>query len=459
MDLKSVWKSVLAEMEIGLSRVNFETWIKPTKLIDLRFQEGERVVAEVGVPSGFYQQMLRQRYQRQIEEIIAKNIQQPVRVVFKVEQQPAEESVVKEERPLFALAQNDPDNRTDKSRRGFLNPRLTFETFVVGSSNNLAHAAALGVVENPGRKYNPLFIYGGVGLGKTHLMHAIGHALLDRYPDFKILYISAETFVNDLIMSLRSKQTTSFKKRYRSCDVLLVDDIQFISGKESTQEEFFHTFNELYMAEKQIILTSDRPPNEIPRIEERLSSRFMGGLTVDVQPPDFEMRVGILQQKAKEMGVVIEQGVLEIVADKVTSNVRELEGVFRKIIAAAELKGEELSTQLVEEFFGQEGRRESGNQRKRVRPTSIIAKTARYFDLPSSEVRGKSRKAPIVHARHIAMYILKTDLRLPLERIGDLFGGRDHTTVMHGIEKIKLLATKNRVVEEEIKNIREIVWG
>ena len=459
MQPQSVWKSVVAELEINLSRANFETWIRPISLNRLEVS-GEKYLAEIVVPSGFYRQMMEQRYEQQIREIMERIVKGVVEISFKVGENktPKPSQSIKEERPLFETARNAPDDKKDRSRRGFLNPRLTFETFVVGSSNNLAHAAALGVVENPGRKYNPLFIYGGVGLGKTHLMHAIGHALLDKYPDFTILYISAETFINDLIKSLRSKRTTAFKKRYRSCDVLLVDDIQFISGKESTQEEFFHTFNELYMAEKQIILTSDRPPNEIPRIEERLSSRFMGGLTVDVQAPDLEMRVGILQQKAKELGQTISSDALEIIAEQVTSNVRELEGTFRKIIAMADLKKMQITPELVSNFFsGQSNKNEE--VRRKIRPTSVIAKTAKYFNLPTSEVRGKSRKAPIVHARHIAMYLLKTKLKLPLEGIGELFGGRDHTTVMHGVDKIAVLVSQDSRIKQEVDEVCGLIWG
>ncbi len=461
MEVNSVWKSALAELELSLSRANFETWIKPTKLIELK-SNGSNLLAQLQVPSGFYQQMLSQRYVGQIQNVLEKRLGKHVEIVFTVSQSQSleEDKITKssqnsEEQPLFAMAQNSSNNSLDRSRRGFLNPRLTFDTFVVGSSNNFAHAAALGVVQNPGRKYNPLFIYGGVGLGKTHLMHAIGHALLDKYPDFKILYISTETFVNDLISSLKSKKTTAFKKRYRSCDVLLVDDIQFISGKESTQEEFFHTFNELYMAEKQIILTSDRPPEEIPRVEERLTSRFLGGLTVDIQPPDFEMRVGILQQKVKEIGVEAEAEALEIIAEKVSKNVRELEGELKKVLALAEMRGMSLNKEIVEAHFGTKKQK---RERKRVRPTSVIARTAKYFELSSSDVRGKSRKAPIVHARHMAMYILKSELNLSLERIGELFGGRDHTTVMHGVDKIKTLINKDNKTADEYREICGLIW-
>lgn len=454
MDPKEIWSSVVAELEVALSNVNFSTWIKPLKLDSLAEVDG-RYIATIFVPSGFHQQIIEQRYYGKIQASLKKLVGDQVELSLQVSQDDTSQAV--SETPLFATAQNPPasSSSSDRANRGFLNPRLTFDSFVVGSSNNFAHAAAQGVINNPGRKYNPLFIYGGVGLGKTHLMHAIGHALLDKYPDYTILYIPAETFANELISSLQSKRTSSFKKRYRSCDVLLVDDIQFISGKEFTQEEFFHTFNELYMAESQIILTSDRPPQEIPRVEERLSSRFMGGLTVDIQPPDYEMRVGILQQKMSEMGVEMSPKALELVADNVSTNVRELEGIFRRIVALAESQNQAVDVGLVSEFFGIEKQRKS----KRVRPTSIIAKTANYYDYKSSDLKGKSRKAPIAMARHIAMYLMKTELDSPYERIGELFGGRDHTTAMHGVEKVGGIVRSNPQMRTEVSEIKDLIFS
>lgn len=454
MDPQGVWENVLAELELSLSKANFSTWIKPVSLVDLN-EEGKKKIAKVRVPSGFHQKIIEERYWGNISKVLRKNLGEDVELEFEISatEKAEDEKKEKSKGPLFATAKN--KSKEDKADRGFLNPRLTFDTFVVGSSNNFAHAAAQGVISNPGKKYNPLFIYGGVGLGKTHLMHAIGHALLDRYPEYEILYIPTETFASELISSLQSKKTSSFKKRYRSCDVLLVDDIQFISGKEFTQEEFFHTFNELYMNQKQIILTSDRPPQEIPKVEERLSSRFMGGLTVDIQEPDYEMRIMILRQKMGEMGEEVENQALELIAENVQSNVRELEGVFRRIIAKAGAQGREVDEELVSEFFGVEKKRKS----KKVRPASVIAKTAKYFEFKSSDLKSKSRKAPIANARHIAMYILKTELDPSYEKIGGMFGGRDHTTVMHGVEKISAAKRKDSQIRRDISEIKNLIFS
>lgn len=332
------------------------------------------------------------------------------------------------EPPLFAA------HETLRQAQGKhnLNPRLTFETFVVGSSNNFAYAAAQGVAKSPGTRHNPLFIYGGVGLGKTHLMHAIGHAIYAEHPDWEIMYLSAETFGSDLIASLQNKKIGAFKKKYRAPNVLLIDDIQFIAGKEYTQEEFFHTFNELYMSQRQIVLTSDRPPQEISKIEERLSSRFMGGVMVDIQLPDFETRVAILNEKCQSLGVALPPESIAMIAERSATNIRELEGVLQGMLAKAAPAGGDISPDLVREFFGAEKERRT----RRVRPNKIISKTAQYYDFKAGEITGKSRKAPLVAARHMAMYLLYTELDVPYEQIGRLFEGRDHTTVMHAVEKI-----------------------
>ena len=310
---------------------------------------------------------------------------------------------------------------------------MTFESYVVGGSNNFAYAAAQGAAKSPGTRYNPLFIYGGVGLGKTHLMQATGHAIYKDHPDWNIMYISAETFGSDLIASLQNKKTAAFKKKYRAPNVLLVDDIQFIAGKEYIQEKFFHTFNELYMSQRQVILTSDHPPQEISKLEERLSSRFMGGLMVDVQSPDFETRVAILTQKCEALKISIPSEAISLIAERTTTNIRELEGALQGIYAKALPSGGEITSDIVREYFGAEKERRS----QRIRPNSIINKTAQYFMFKPTELTGESRKAPLATARHTAMYLLYKELTIPYEQVGRLFGGRDHTTIMHAVEKIE----------------------
>lgn len=460
METEAIWKSTLAELELTISTVNFSTWVKHLKLESLKELGDERMLATLSCPSGFHQRIVEQRYYGQIQQILEKLTEKKCEIGFELEKASTKSERVVPPAPLFQdqervnYAQRGEVKKTPQAVGG-LNPKLTFDNFVVGSSNNFAHAAAQGVIKSPGRKYNPLFIYGGVGVGKTHLMHAIGHEILKQNPDFTILYISAETFANELISSLQSKKTASFKRKYRSCDLLLIDDIQFISGKEFTQEEFFHTFNELYMSERQIILSSDRPPEEIPKIEERLSSRFMGGLTVDVQAPDYEMRVAILNQKAAEMGVEAEAQAVGIIAERVASNARELEGTFKRVAAMAAAKNTHITEEFASEFFGVE----RSVKRERVRPKAVIAKTAKYFSYSSSDLTGKSRKAPVAMARHVAMYLLRKELEVPFEKIGELFGNRDHTTIMHGVDKIMTAFDADKKTREDVRQIKNLIFS
>lgn len=427
MDTQSIWKAVLADLELSISSVNFSTWVKPLSLVSLE-NVGEKKLATISCPAAYHQQMLETRYQAQIQKSLERITDSTIEIattVGKTHVSPLPST----EAPLFDSPGESPIEGSGKHN---LNPRLTFDTYVVGSSNNFAYAAAQGASKSPGTRYNPLFIYGGVGLGKTHLMHAVGHVIYKDHPNWDIMYISAETFGSDLIASLQSKKTAQFKKKYRAPNVLLIDDVQFIAGKEYIQEEFFHTFNELYMSQRQIILTSDRPPQEISKLEERLSSRFMGGLMVDVQTPDFETRMAILTQKCESLGVTVPGDALSLVAERAITNIRELEGTLQGILSKAMADRTDVTSDLVREFFGAEKERRT----QRVRPSTIISKTAQYFSYKPSDLTGSSRKAPLATARHTAMYVLYTDMNIPYEQIGMLFGGRDHTTVMHAVEKI-----------------------
>lgn len=427
MDIESTWKAVVAELELSLSPAYFSTWIKPLSLASLEKTGETELLATILCPSAYHEQSIKSRYQDQIKRCLDRVTQKSVSVAYVLGKDTTPNTKTETPSPLFAT----PAYERPKGKHN-LNPRLTFESYVVGSSNNFAYAAAQGVAKSPGTRYNPLFIYGGVGLGKTHLMHAIGHVIAQDHPDWDIMYISAETFGSDLIASLQNKKTAAFKKKYRSPNVLLIDDIQFIAGKEYTQEEFFHTFNELYMSERQIVLTSDRPPQEIPKIEERLSSRFMGGLMVDIQMPDFETRVAILTQKCETLGISISPDAIALMAEHTTTNVRELEGLLQGILTKSLPGGGEITSEMVRDFFGVQSERRV----QRVRPSSVISKTAQYFDYKPADLLGESRKAPLISARHTAMYLLYTDFGLPYEQIGRLFGGRDHTTVMHAVSKV-----------------------
>lgn len=427
MDIISTWKAVLAELELSISPVYFSTWIKPLSITSLEKLTDTSQLVTILCPSSYHQGMIASRYQSQIQRSLERISTLKTELAYIIGKDPSSRSV-ETLSPLFDEPK--PISRGEGSNN--LNPRLTFETYVVGGSNNFAYAAAQGAAKSPGTRYNPLFIYGGVGLGKTHLMQAVGHAIYAEHPDWNIMYISAETFGSDLIASLQNKRTPAFKKKYRAPNVLLVDDIQFIAGKEYIQEEFFHTFNELYMSQRQVILTSDQPPQQIAKLEERLSSRFMGGLMVDVQSPDFETRVAILTQKCEALQISIPSEAISLIAERTTTNIRELEGTLQGIYTKAVPSGGEITSDIVRAYFGAEHERRT----QRIRPSSVIAKTAQYFSFKPTELTGDSRKAPLIEARHTAMYLLYKDLNLPYEQVGRLFGGRDHTTIIHAVEKI-----------------------
>ena len=447
MDIISIWKAVLADLEMSVSSVYFPTWIKPLSIASLEKISDKSQLATILCPSAYHQTMVAQRYQGQIRRSLERICEIDTQLAYIVGKDPATSSI-QAPSPLF----EEPRKLVQGEGHHNLNPRLTFETFVVGGSNNFAYAAAQGAAKIPGTRHNPLFIYGWVGLGKTHLMQAVGHAIYANHPDWNIMYISAETFGSDLIASLQTKKTPAFKKKYRAPNVFLVDDIQFIAGKEYIQEEFFHTFNELYLSQRQIVLTSDRPPQEISKLEERLSSRFMGGLMVDVQSPDFETRVAILTQNCEALKLVIPSEAISLIAERTTTNIRELEGALQGILTKALPSGGEITSEIVREYFGAEKERRTA----RIRPNSVIAKTAQYFAFKPSELTGESRKAPLIAARHTAMYLMYKVLGLPFEQVGRLFGGRDHTTVIHAVEKI---TEKIKTDPEMAKIIADIKHG
>lgn len=331
-----------------------------------------------------------------------------------------------------------------------LDPRYSFDSFVIGGSNRFAHAAALSVAETPSKSYNPLFIHGAAGLGKTHLLHAIGHYVKENYPERYVRYVSTETFLNEFVDAIRTNSTQSFKKRYRECDVLLVDDVQFIENRESLQEEFFHTFNSLYGASKQIVLTSDRPPKAIATLEDRLRSRFLSGLITDVQPPEIETRLAILKKKADENGYHVPGNVLEFIAESVKDNIRELEGALTRICAFSRLYGTSLDISMAKEVLADII---SSQQEYEINASTILNTTASMYGLSVDDLKGTSRKRPVVIARQVAMYVIRelTDLSYPA--IGKTFGDKDHTTVMHSVEKIELLMGSDREVYNQVSEI------
>jgi chromosomal replication initiator protein len=349
--------------------------------------------------------------------------------------------------PPAASTTGDATRRYDSAP---LNPRYMFESFVIGTSNRFAHAAAQRVAETPGRAYNPLFIYGGVGLGKTHLLHAIGHYVRTHYPDRNVRYVSTETFTNEFIEAIRTGSQTAFKRRFRDCDVLLVDDIQFIATAERTQEEFFHTFNSLYESNRQIVITSDRQPNEIPTLEDRLRTRFAMGLVTDVQPPDLETRVAILRRKAGTERVPVPDEVATAIASRITDNIRELEGALNRIIAHASLDQEPISVALAERVLATIL---SGSEARQITPQVILEATAKMFGFTVEELGSKSRRRPLVQARQMAMYVFRqlTDYSYPA--IAREFGGRDHTTVIHAVDKITKLMKEKRNIFDQVTEL------
>lgn len=420
-NLSQIWQKTLDILETQLTKPSFETWLKSTEMIDL-----SNNVATICVANEFAKDWLESRYLGLIKTTLRNILDENVQVNFIIPEMI--ESIKPQTLPTYSNEKNNEETNPTQ-----LNPKYTFDTFVIGNSNRFAHAASLAVAEAPAKAYNPLFIYGGVGLGKTHLMHAIGHYVLDQNPSSKVLYVSSEKFTNELINSIRDDQTVDFRNRYRNIDILLIDDIQFLAGKEATQEEFFHTFNALHEANKQIIISSDRPPKEIPTLEDRLRSRFEWGLITDMQPPDLETRIAILRKKAILEDLEVPNEVMVYIADKIHSNIRELEGALIRVVAYSSLTGNDFTIDLAAEALKDIL---PANKPRQISINLIQQIVAEYFNIPLSDFKAKKRTKAVAFPRQIAMYLSRqlTDCSLP--KIGEEFGGRDHTTVIHAQEKI-----------------------
>ncbi len=430
-ELLVLWNKTLDIIKSEITAVGYNTWIKTIKPIEL---SGNSIV--LGVPNEFNQNIIVGRYLPLLTNAL-----------FAVSSKEYDIDVIilnnKKQKDTFSKdAQNIEINQEDNNHSNLI-PKYTFDTFVVGNSNRFAHAASLAVAESPAKAYNPLFLYGGVGLGKTHLMHAIGHYILEQNPSSKVVYVSSEKFTNELINAIKDDKNVEFRNKYRSIDVLLVDDIQFIGGKESTQEEFFHTFNALHEANKQIILTSDRPPKEINPLEERLRSRFEWGLIGDIQSPDLETRTAILKKKAQSENLEVPDDILIYIANRIKSNIRELEGALNRIIAFSALVEQEITQDLADEALKDFL---SSNRNRTITAKLIQETVAKYFNIKTEDLKSKRRTKNITYPRQIAMYLTRDLTELSLPKIGDDFGGRDHTTVLHAIGKI----------DEELKNDNEL---
>ena len=414
------WEAILSIIELETSSVSFNTWFKETDLLSI-----DDNTLTISVKNEFTKEILNTRYLELIRNSALQVLNKECNIKFIL---PSEQTATENKAYKRALESQDPLNNPSN-----LNPRYVFDSFVVGNSNRMAHAAALAVSEAPARAYNPLFLYGGVGLGKTHLMHSIAHYILQQNPSSKIIYASSEKFTNELINSIRDDKNESFRNKYRNIDVLLIDDIQFITGKERTQEEFFHTFNALYEADKQIIISSDRPPKEIETLEERLRSRFEWGLIADIQTPDLETRIAILRKKAEIESLSVPEDVLLFIAKTVISNIRELEGALNRILAFSSLTNRPITVELANEALKD---LISKDRPKIITAEYIQEVVGNYFHLKPEELKSSKRTRNIAYPRQIAMYLCRklTDLSLP--KIGEKFGGRDHTTIIHGFEKI-----------------------
>lgn len=439
-ELFDIWDKTLNIIKAELTEVSFNTWLKSLEPLYLN----EDTIT-LGVPNDFTKGILEARYQTLISNALKLVTSKKFTIEF----------VLNNEENIKALnfkhsSKNfDQKNSNDELCSQLLNPKYTFDSFVIGNSNRFAHAASLAVAEAPAKAYNPLFIYGGVGLGKTHLMHAIGHYILDTNPKLKVLYVSSEKFTNELINSIKDDKNVMFRNRYRTIDILLIDDIQFIAGKERTQEEFFHTFNDLYEANKQIIISSDRPPKEIPTLEDRLRSRFEWGLIADIQPPDYETRIAILKKKADVEGLNIPNDVMVYIANRIQSNIRELEGALIRVVAYSSLANKEISVDLANEAL----KDIISNKTKQVTISLIQDVVASYFNLRTEDFKSKRRTRNVAFPRQIAMYLARkyTDLSLP--KIGDEFGGRDHSTVIHAFEKISSDLDKDEGFRETMNEL------
>ncbi|HSX23903.1 MAG TPA: chromosomal replication initiator protein DnaA [Candidatus Saccharimonadales bacterium] len=453
---EDLWQAVLGEIELTISRGSFVTWFKNTRL--LRHKDD---VLVVGVPNVFIKQQLERKYNDLILETLAKNGVVPEHVEYKIHTSIAQ-AKKNEEEPMIlgaqaATAPQESHQLTTAlahSYRQGLNERYTFESFVVGSGNELAYAACQAIAQNPGTKYNPMFVYGGVGIGKTHLVQAVGNAILADNPAARVVYASTEQFVQEFVDALRFKKTTDFAKHYRSADVLIVDDMQFIAGKEKMQEEFFHTFNALHQANKQIIISSDKQPKEIPTLEERLRSRFAWGMTIDMQNPDFETRCAIIQSKAQSHGVILPQPVVEYLSNLVQSNIRELEGALNQLLAFCEMRSLAPDIHIATSLLGN-----SKSRPKHISAKQIIERTAKYFSIPLEEILGPKRDKDIVVPRQIAMYMLRSELHLSFPKIARELGRKDHTTAIHSVDKIEKEASYDTEIKAAISEIKERLYA
>lgn len=447
-----IWKNTLEVLRLSVSDATFATWLTHTHLSDIK-ESANRIVIEIGCNSIFVKSQVEQRYFGLIQDTLTKQLEKPTDITFKVKPKTQEKEVLDSSKtPLFDQPKINQEEIESAIKRANIRPGFTFEKFAVSGSNQLAHAAAEAVAQNPGTAYNPLFIWGGVGVGKSHLMHAVGYSMVNKNSNSKIIACTAEDFTNDIVDGIRNKTTADVRKKYRKLDALLIDDIQFIAGKDTAQEEFFHTFNAVTSAGGQVILTSDRPPSEISKLEERLKSRFEAGLIVDISPPDFELRCAIVQIKAEERGLTIDSEIVQLIAGNIDS-ARSIQGFIVKLFTEVNFKNLELTYDSVQSILGK-----GNDKNERViksNPDDVINIVSKYYSIGKKQLLGESRKRLIARPRQMLMYLLKTQLGLPYQEVGRIIGGRDHTTVMHAVNKIQELASSSVDIQEDIRGIKK----
>lgn len=449
MNYQEVWQAALGELELTLSKANFTTWFKNTYLSFF-----EAPTATIAVPNAFTKTWFEKKYHAAIIKALSHASSGNIKTVtYIVDSRPAT-ATAEVAAENYSVPEPKTTQETITNIFG-LNPKYKFSSFIVGKQNEMAHAAAKAIIERPGTVYNPLFIYGGVGLGKTHLLHAVAHALIDKNPSTRVLYVTCEKFTNDFINAVKTGATREFKDRYRNVDLLLVDDIQFIAGKKETQEEFFNTFNHLHQLNNQIILSSDRPPKAI-LAEERLLSRLEWGLTTDIGSPDFETRIAILEAKSKEKNFPVDPEIINIIANTVTTNIRELEGALNKLIANCQLRNLTPNPELIKQLLSNIS---ASSGKKSATPKQVVQVVSEYFDIPIIDLLGASREKRLAFPRQIAMYILREDLRVSYPAIGVEIGGRDHTTAMHAYEKIHREKEEDNKLKQDIDQLRIKIYS
>ncbi len=450
MDTKKIWETALGELEIVLSKANFTTWFKGTFIYSYDQETG---IVIIGVPSNFYKEWLEKKYKNEIFEVLKKLIPNLKKIEYKVSSQKLDipESWNKEaQKSVIEKKSND----TNGMYQFNINEKYSFDKFIVGNSNRLAYAASMAVANKPGTAHNPLFIYGGVGLGKTHLVQAIANEIKKKNSKKKIIYVACEEFTNEFVQAISSGKINQFKKKYRDADLLLVDDIQFLAHKEGTQEEFFHTFNSLHQSNRQIVLTADRQPQALSDLTQRLTSRFAGGMVADIKSPNYETRIAILQAKSLEKNFPLNNDIIEYIAQHIESNIRELEGALNKIITQCELYNAKPSLDLVTKALEDM----VNSKQQRVSAQKIMDTVCAFFSLDSKDILGKCRNKELVYPRQIIMYLMRNEMGYSFPKIGKELGGKDHTTIMHGVEKISKSLAKDNQLQKELALIKEKIY-